>query len=421
MSQKNNQQILDLLLVFGLFFVSNATAFLFVVWIVPEIVFMELVILLILTAFSVGILKNINLASAFWENLKRNWFILPFLAFSGISIFLSIYWQVSLYRWLILVLTVVTGGYIGLRYGVREIIRLLSVFGLYLLFLSLIVIIFLPKIGIMNYYNIQGAWKGMYWHKNHMGMIASFVNILFLVNLIYSLPSKRNPAMLWGILYLFSLVFLYQTDSVGAYLTTIFLHGMVFLALLFLQFRDKLRLFHYLILAAVIAVAALVLYLNLDLLFGIFNRNTSLTGRIPMWTHLFEAYFRTRPVLGYGFNAFWYIEPYREEMALTVGYPDQIVIADNGFIDILINTGYVGLALFLVFYLAAWWRSVKYAFRARDIIGFFPLILMSYTLVANVSWSLIFENESFFMLVMISLLFAISNNAPSSRDSQFAT
>ena len=421
MRQKSYQKMLDLLLVFGLFFLSNATAFLYVVWIVPEIVFMELVVLALFAAFSVWILKSLELISDFWENLKRNWFILPFLAFSGLSIFWSIYWQVSLYRWLIFLLTIVTGGYIGLRYGVREIIRLLSVFGLYTLFISLIVIIFLPKNGIMNYYNIQGAWKGIYWHKNHMGMIASFVNILLFINLVYSLPAKGKPVLYWGALYLFSLFFVYQTDSVAAYLTTIFLHGLVFLALLFMKFKDKLRPFHYLILAAAMAVVTLVLYLNLDLLFGIFNRNTSLTGRIPMWTHLFETYFRTRPVLGYGFNAFWYIEPYREEMALTVGYPDQIVIADNGFIDILINTGYVGLALFLVFYLVAWWRSIKYALKAKDIIGFFPLILMSYTLVANVSWSLIFENESFFMLVMIALLFAISNNAPSSRDSQFAT
>jgi O-antigen ligase len=253
-----------------------------------------------------------------------------------------------------------------------------------------------------------------------MGMIASFANILFFINLVYLLPFKGKPVLFWGALYLFSLFFLYQTDSVGAYLTTIFLHGLVFLALLFLKFRDKLRPLHYLILIVSMTIVAIVLYINIDSLFGIFNRNTSLTGRIPMWGHLFDTYFSTRPVFGYGFNAFWYIEAYRVEMALTVGYPDQIVISDNGFIDILINTGYLGLALFLVFYLATWWRSVKYALKAADIIGFFPLILMTYTLVANVSWSLIFENESFFMLIMISLLFSISSGAPPSRNNQSA-
>jgi hypothetical protein len=35
---------------------------------------------------------------------------------------------------------------------------------------------------------------------------------------------------------------------------------------------------------------------------------------------------------------------------------------------------------------------------------------MSFTLLANVSWSLIFENESFIMLIMISVLFCISDS-----------
>jgi O-antigen ligase len=408
MQQNNYQKITDLLLVFGLFFLSNATAFLYVVWIVPDIVFMACVVWLILAALAVWILNKHNLISKLFENLKRNWVIFPFLIFSGLSIFWSVYWQVSLCRWLILVFTIITGGYIGLRYNIREIIKLLSVFGVYILFISSILIFFMPKIGVMNYHIIQGAWRGLYWHKNHMGMIASFANILLFINLVYSLPFKGKPVLLWGILYLFSLFFVYQTDSVGAYLTTIFLHGIIFLALLFLKSRDKLRPSHYLVFMAAVVAAVLVLYLNLDFFFGIFNRNTSLTGRIPMWGHLFDTYFRTRPVFGYGFNAFWYIEPYREEMALTVGYPDQIVIADNGFIDILINTGYSGLALFLVFYLGAWWRSIKYAIKAVDITGFFPLILMVYTLIANISWSLIFENEGFFMLIMISVLFFIS-------------
>jgi len=33
---------------------------------------------------------------------------------------------------------------------------------------------------------------------------------------------------------------------------------------------------------------------------------------------------------------------------------------------------------------------------------------MAYTLLAIISWSLIFENESFFMLIMISVLFSMS-------------
>ncbi len=415
MLQKKHQQTLDLFLIFFMFFLSNASAFIHVVWLVPEIVLIQTVIWLILAILSAWILSKNDLISIFWGGLKRNWFILPFLIFSGFSIFWSVYWEVSLYRWLILICTIITGAYIGLRYTIREIVKLLSVFGIYILFLSSILVFFVPDLGVMNYYIIQGAWKGLYWHKGHMGLIATFINILFFINIVYSLQSKEKNIWFWGLLYIFSLLFVYKTDSVAAYITTMVLHGVVLLALILLKFGKKIRGFHYLIFFIALMLAAFILYINIEHVFGIFNRSTSLTGRIPMWAHLFDTYFSTRPYLGYGFNAFWYIDSYRSEMGLAAGYPGPIVIADNGFIDILINTGYSGLILFLIFYFGAWWHSIKYAMNAKDINGVFPVILMSYTLMANISWSLIFENESFFMLIMISVLFSIFNSTPVNR------
>jgi exopolysaccharide production protein ExoQ len=416
MLQKKYQQTLELLLIFGLFFLSNASAFLYVAWLTPEIVFMELVIWLVLATFSVWILSKQNLISDFFENLKRNWIILPFLIFSGLSIFWSVFWEISLYRWLILLFTIITGAYIGLRYNMKEIVKLLSVFGVYILFLSSILVFFVPDIGVMNYYTIQGAWKGLYWHKGHMGLIAAFINILFLINIVYSLQSKGKQTLFWGLLYIFSLVFVSQTDSVAAYITIIFLHGLILLALILLKFGKYFHRTHYLIFFIILIFISLILYINIDHVFSVLNRSPTLTGRIPMWTHLFDTYFIKRPFLGYGLNAFWYIDSYRVEMGLAAGYPGPIVIADNGFIDILINTGYIGLILFLVFYFGAWWRSIKYAIKAVDINGVFPLILMAYTLIANISWSLIFESEGFFMLIMLSVLFCITNSTSINRE-----
>lgn len=413
---KKYQQPLELILIFSLFFLSNASAFIYVVWLTPEIVFMELVVWSIMATFSLWVLCKQHLMPDFFENLKRNWIILPFLIFSGLSIFWSVFWEISLYRWLILIFTVIISAYIGLRYSIKEIVRLLSVFGIYILFLSSIFVFFMPNIGVMNYYTIQGAWKGLYWHKGHMGLIAAFINILFLINVVYSWQSKEKQTLFWGLLYIFSLLFVSQTDSVAAYITIVFLHGLVLLALVLLKFGKYFHRSHYLFFFIALMFVSVILYLNIDHVFSILNRSPTLTGRIPMWNHLFNTYFIDRPFLGYGFNAFWYIDAYRVEMGLAAGYPDPIVIADNGFIDILINTGFVGFILFLIFYFGAWWNSIIYATKAKDIIGIFPLILMSYTLIANISWSLIFENEGFFMLVVMSVLFCMSATTPVSQE-----
>jgi len=409
---KKRQQIFDLLLLFFLFFLSNASAFFYVVWIVPGIVFIGMLIWILLTTICVWIMHTHGLLPTFLESLKKIWFLFPFLIFSAFSIFWSVYWEVSLYRWITFLCVIITGGYIGLRYDIKKLFNFLSVFGIYILFLSSIVIFLLPNIGIQNYYIIQGAWKGIFWHKNHMGLIAAFINILFLINIIYTLQSGMKNILSWGLLYLLSLFFVYQTDSVAAYFTIIFLHGIILFALMWLKIKEKISRLHYLIFLAVLVLTSLVMFLNLDLLFGVFNRSPTLTGRVPMWSYLFDTYFSERQLGGYGFNAFWYVDSYRVDIGLAAGYPDPIVIADNGFIDILINTGYIGLFLFSIFYFGVWWRSIRYAVQVKDIYGFFPVILMSFTLLANVSWSLIFENEGFFMLIMISLLFSISNRIP---------
>ena len=405
------EQTLDLLLVFSLFFLSNSLAFAYAFWLVPALVLLASIFWLLLTAFSLRNLYRYDLLADLLETLKRNWTILPFLIFAGLSLFWSVNPEISIYRWVTLLCTLITGAYIGLRYSLSEIIKFLSVFGIYLLLISTLLVFFVPEIGIMNYYIIQGAWSGIYWHKNHMGLLATFINILFLINIINSFRSRQRDILFWGVLYLYSLVFLYQTDSVAAYLTTIFLHGLILVTLLWLKFRQRIRRSHYLVVGMLLIVAAAILFINLDQFFAIFNRNTTLTGRIPMWSYLFDTYINEKPILGYGFNAFWYIKSHQEALQQAAGYPDTIIIADNGFLDILVNTGYVGLGLFLIFYGYAWWRSLRYALSAQAVTGFFPLILMSYTLLANISWSLLFENEGFFMLVMISVLFCITGRS----------
>jgi len=411
------QNLLDYVLILNLFLFSNASAFFIPIWLSPEFVGFEFVIWSVLAGITLLIMRKENFLPGFMGTLKRNWIVLPFIVFSGLSIFWSVYWEISLLRWLILIFTILTGGYIGLKYDLKAIIKFLAVFGVIVLLFAALLVAFVPSFGVQHYYSIQGAWKGIYWHKNHMGLITAFINILFFINIIYTLQSNENTKnlFLWGGLYLFSLLFMYQTDSVAAYLTTIFLHGVILLALFLLKFGNKLRRIHYLIFFVVLVIAAIILFSNLDVFFGLFNRNTTLTGRIPMWTFVFENYLGRQPLLGYGFNAFWYVESHQVAVQQAAGYPGPIIIADNGFIDILINTGYIGLFLFLIIYLGLWWWSIAYALKAKDIIGVFPVILMSYTFISNISWSLIFENEGFFMLIMIAVLFSLSKSTSAER------
>ena len=399
-----------MLVVFTAFLLANLPASVFVLWLVPGVAQLEAAAWLILALIAVVVLRGEGSLRESWAGLATAWMLLPLVLYSGLSSIWSVDWQVSLARWIVLCATIFVGGWIGLRLDPKRIARHLGVYCSAFLFISVMLVLFAPHVGVMNYYDIQGAWKGIYWHKNHMGLLAAFACTVFLVNGIGALQMRTKSSWAWAVLYLLSLFFVVQTDSVAAYLTLIVMHGLILLLVVHQHLRKRLKPLHYGAAALILVLVIAAIGANLDRVFGAFNRNTSLTGRVPMWGHLFDIYLSERPLFGYGFNAFWHIESYRVTMGQVAGYPDPIVIADNGFIDLLVNTGYVGLALFLVFYVGLWWRSARYAWNAVDIHGLFPLITMAYILIANLTWSLIFENEGFFMLIMIALLFSMTVN-----------
>lgn len=406
MNTNKNIKTTEIFFVFIILFLSNLSALFRVIWLIPNLILAKAILMLIFALVAVGILKKRGLLGELVELLKKNWFLFPFMLFALASFFWSIRLDISIYRWVILLSLVFISAYLGLRYSLKQLLTILSAFGLLILFLSTFFVLFLPQFGVMNYYTIQGAWSGIFWHKNHMGIIVAFINIIFLLKTIEVFRTSKTVLLFWGSAYLYSLFFLIKTDSVGAYLSTIFVYGVLAILFIWVKVRHALKAKHYLLFASVVLLVTLLLLLNLDTFFGLFNRQTNLTGRVPLWTYLFQGYFSKKPILGYGFNAFWYIGAHQMDIQQVVGYANSIIISDNGFIDILISNGIIGFSLFALFYLGMWYRSFEVLKKANRAVDLLPITIMAFSFVGNLSWSLLFENESFLMAVMLTLLFA---------------
>lgn len=69
---------------------------------------------------------------------------------------------------------------------------------------------------------------------------------------------------------------------------------------------------------------------------------TSLTGRVPLWEELLGTYFGQRPMIGYGFGAFWRPEVI-SLMWESVGWP--ATSAHNGLLEEALATGLIGTVL----------------------------------------------------------------------------
>ena len=171
-----------------------------------------------------------------------------------------------------------------------------------------------------------------------------------------------------------------------------------------IQLESRLRRLHYImILVGGVLVAILVLS-NLDVIFGLFGRDTSMTGRTSLWSHLIGLAAR-RPWLGHGFGAVWTLDSFREQIRQLVGWTSQPLIADNGLLDIYLHLGMTGLVIFSCVLLVATVRSLLSGVREKTLTGFFPLMVMVYAFFANSTFSLFAETEVFLWFLIIAGLF----------------
>ena len=125
----------------------------------------------------------------------------------------------------------------------------------------------------------------------------------------------------------------------------------------------------------------------------------NLTGRVPLWEVLMPA-FEQRPFLGSGFVAFWNPENLFL-MERLVGFP--VVSAHNGFLEELLNTGAIGLFLFMTFWISAMILAVSRA-RKGDSLGWLALLYLIFYLFLNLTTSLMQEYlEPVFMVFFVVL------------------
>ena len=356
------------------------------------------------------LLKQHNVLGDFFQAWKKQWFLVAFIITAFISIFWSISPLISAYKVLILVVSSLLGSFIGYRFNLLRWLDLLFWFGVFLIILSIAFALMLPGLGTMPQYPYFGAWCGVFWNRNHLGSLVALLNSVFLIKTLSDFQRDKPRVVLDLFFYLLSLIVVYKATSAAGYILTILLNFLIVLVALWLKFYLHIKKVHYLIIFGLFTVGMVWIASNLDFVFGLVNRTSSLTGRIPMWDFLFQNVIHQSPWLGYGYGAIWSIGSFRNGLSQAVGWLYPVTIGDNGFIDILLSVGIVGLLSFLGVFVSGWIRAFKFVLARRKIIDFFPLVFMLFTLMANISFSLFLETESFIWLIMVAVLFIPDTN-----------
>jgi O-antigen ligase len=279
-----------------------------------------------------------------------------------------------------------------------------------------LVVIFLPTAGITRFPALAGTWRGLYWHKNYLGAVMAFGNSLFLLS--FWQASKRPVALgAAGFFYLLTLCLVVMSQSATGLIDVFLLHVLIAAYFGWVKWRDMFSRRALIGAALVSALVGLGAVLNLGLVFSLLGRTTGLTGRVPLWQYLISEMVSKRPWLGYGLETLWRDQVFWRSAGNAVGWGITVVNAHNGYMDILLYLGIIGLVLLLVVLIGALVRSVRSALQTPAWYGLLPLLILVYVLVTNISISYLIEFESWHWVLLVLVLFMTAPPAGQAAES----
>ena len=321
------------------------------------------------------------------------------LFFLALFAILSTIWSedpaLTLRRGVAVLATTALGLDFAVRYPIREQMRLLgAVLGLTILLSILAQVLFPGTIPTVNTPADADAWYGVFNQKNQFARIVVLATLLVLT---HSRRSRRQGVIV-GLLVAGAIALVIAAKSMGG---LVILIALVLLVEVFPALRWKPRSRTALALASVL-VAIPVLYLaaqNIDSLTGMLGRDSTLTGRVKIWP-LALASIAKSPFLGYGYEAFWYISPDAIRINEMVGWDTPH--SHNGYIDLTLSLGLLGLALYLAGCAVAMRRAVALLRANDERESLWPLAYLSFTLLNQLSESSIFSSNSILWVLYIA-------------------
>ena len=336
--------------------------------------------------------------------LVANLPILIYFLFCLLSVVWSDFPGVALKRWikaigdLVMILVVVTD-----EQPVAALSRLFSRTGFILLPLSMLFIKYYPGLG-----RFYGAWDGAQVNtgvtldKNMLGVITFVISlgtlwrVLGLLRSDEKTPNRRRQLLAQGTLLAFGISLLINANSATSLVS--FILGAGLLLTTNLRFiRRHTAAVHVLVLLLALTFSLVILLGGRADVAHALGRQANL-ARMDIWEAIIPM--APNPVVGAGFESFW-VNPHLQQR-LAVLFPNlPLNEAHDGYIEVYLELGWVGLGLIGLILVDSYRRSVK-AFRREPALGG---LLLAFSLTA-VAYSV--TEAGFRMLDPIWIFFLLS-------------
>jgi exopolysaccharide production protein ExoQ len=290
--------------------------------------------------------------------LRSNLPILLYFLYCGISVLWSDFPDVAFKRCfralgdVVMVLIVLTD-----PDWVAALRRLLTRLGIVLVPLSILLSRYYPEYGRGFSHAGNPYWTGVGTDKNALGMLSLVFGLAFLFYFLQiyreeESTRRRGPLIARGALIAMALYLLVGANSVTALVCFFLAGGPMVLTFLF-RWARKPAFVHAMVFG-ILAVICSTLFLNIGTgMVEELGRNSTLTGRTGVWHTALSLV--QDPIFGTGYESFW-VGPRYEQMKVLSDL--ELNQAHNGYIEVFLNLGWIGVALLTLVLITAYRRIV---------------------------------------------------------------
>ena len=354
-----------------------------------------------------------------WRSALRNntWLVIA-LGYAAISILWSDDIFVSLKRWTrmggSIIVAMVVASEPAWRQGLESVLRRM----VYILIpFSLLVIKYYPNFGVdYNQWSGERMWVGVTTQKNGLGrlcMISAFFLVWAFIKRHFSKawprPAAENVAE--GILLGMTLFLLKgPPKDYSATSTAVLFLGVILLLVLKPKF-DSSRLnprFTFAILLGALAIGVALPFVGtggVAEFTGLLARDSTFTGRTEIWDELVRIG-SSHPILGVGYGSFWIHPPLR----FTINE------SHNGYLEVFLELGIVGLILLLGILISFWFRASA-ALRTQFEIGAFAICFLLMAAFHNITEASFLRSTSHIWTMLVFLMVCIARLEDDSKRS----
>jgi O-antigen ligase len=230
----------------------------------------------------------------------------------------------------------------------------------------------------------QAPWSGILGHKNQYSFIMAQTAVLWLLHAVYSRKQRRLSI---GFVVL-SLIALIKGESGASRVLTVALISLWG----YFGFVKKLKVqwaFVSIILFMIVSICLTILITeNIEfIVVDTLNKDLTLTGRTDFWPLIVNK-INQKPILGYGMAGFW--QEWRGVNnpggdIIVAGSDFRPMHSHNGFLDLGTELGWLGLSLFALSFFNNVAKAVVYLGRVRLPEAGLPLLVLTYTLMTNLT------------------------------------